>query len=196
MKKPKMFGLAAVAAMALMAFVASSASATALYNGTTRLGTGSIFDFSIPAGGSTTFVDTSHNTLDTCTTGTIKGTLNSNGPVATGTVTEFTWGSCTFTTKTLVLGKLLFIWIGGTNGTVESDDAIEVTINTVLFGSCIYGVAAGTSLGTLTTVSSATATLDINAVMKRVSGSICPETLKWTGIYTSTQPDNLRVESS
>jgi len=196
MKYVKILSLAAVAAMALMAFAASSASATALYNGATKLTTPSTLDFSIPSGGSALLVDTSGNTLDKCTGSTVKGTLEKNEvALVTGTTTELTWTGCTFTTKTLAPGKLTVEWTSGTNGTVKSDAQIEVTINTVLFGSCIYGVANGTSLGTLTTFSSGAASFDANAVATRFgTNAACPATSKWTGTYTSTEPVNLRVE--
>jgi hypothetical protein len=199
MRNIKTMGLAVVAAMALMAFAASSASATALYNGAIKLGTPSTIDFAIPSGGSAKLVDTNGNTLDKCTTSTVKGTLNFNGPTTvTATITELTWNSCTFPTSTVTPGKLKVEQIGATtNGTVKSDATIEVTINTVPFGSCVYGVENNTELGTLTTNSSTAATFDANAVAKKLSGgATCPETAKWTGSYVSEEPVNLRVEAS
>ena len=199
MKYVKILSLAAVAAMALMAFAASSASATALYEGATKLSATATLEFSIPSGSSALLVDTSGNTLDKCTGSTVEGTLSSNGPTTvTGTNNSITWTGCTFTTKTLTPGKLTVEQIGSTtNGTVKSDAQIEVTINTVLFGSCIYGVASGTDLGTITTFASGAATFDANAVAKRFGSNFaCPETSKWTGSYVSTKPVNLRVEAS
>ena len=198
----KLFVLAAVAAVALMA-VASSASAAGggLYSGTTPLGLGSSLDFSIPSGGAANLVDTSGNTLDKCTGSTVKGELTNAGSATvnpTGTISELTWTGCTFTTKTVSTGNKLEIeWTSGTNGSVKADSPIEVTINTVLFGSCIYGVAKGTSVGTLTTFGSGAATFDANAVATRFGTNVpCPATSKWTGSYTGTTPTNLRVEAS
>jgi hypothetical protein len=198
MKNFKLLGLAAVAAMALMAFAASSASATALYNGATKLSNNATFDFSIPSGGSVTLLDTSSNVLDSCKTATAKGALVTNSGTPSGLFSELTWSSCTFPTKTLTLGGMKVTQIGTTtNGKVEANSTIEVTINTVLFGSCVYGVSPNTEIGTLTTASTGTATFDANAVAKKFSGGpTCPETAKWTGSYTSTDPDNLRVEAS
>jgi hypothetical protein len=202
MKYVKILSLAAVAAMALMAFTASSAFATGggLYNGATKLVAGKTLDFTIPSGGSANLVDTSGNTLDKCTGSTVKGELTNAGSSTvnpTGTITSLTWTGCTFTTTTLAPGKLQAEWTSGTTGIVKSDAQIEVTINTVLFGSCIYGVASGTSLGTLTTNSTTTATFDANAVATRFGSNVaCPATSKWTGSYTSTEPDNLRIEAS
>jgi len=187
------FGLAAMAAMALMAFAASSASATAIYSGESKLGAGSIGDFSIPSGGSALLVDTENETLDTCTASTIQGKLTS---ASTGTMEELTWKNCTFPTTTITKGKLEVVWTGGTEGEAIVDAEIGVTINTVFFGSCIYGMTSGTKMGTITTFSSGAATLHSNAVAKKFSGSnvACPETSKFTGTYTTTEPTNLRVE--
>jgi hypothetical protein len=211
MSNIKTLGLAAVAAMALMAFAANSASATALYDGPEKLGTPSTIDFAIHSGGSATLVDTKGNTIDKCTNSTVKGTLNFNGPTTvTGTindekngkgetiVTGLTWSSCTFPTKTLTPGSLKVEQIGTTtNGIVKSDAVIEVTINTVVFGSCIYGVENNIEVGTLTTAKEGAATFDANAVAKKLGGGAsCPETAKWTGTYLSEEPVNLRVEAS
>lgn len=195
MKHLKILGIAAVAAMALMAFAASSASATALYSGTTKLAAGAVLDFSIPSGGSALLVNTKGEELDKCSTSTVKGKLTT---ATTGSIEELTWGSCTFPTTTVTKGKLEVIWTKNTEGTVKSDAEIGVTINTVLFGSCVYGVKSGISLGTLTTFSSGAATFHANAVAEKLSGSAfaCPETSKWTGTYTGTEPTNLRVEAS
>jgi len=207
MKHLKILGLAAVAAMALSAFAASPASAgvSMLYNGTTTLGAGSKLDFSVPSGGSVNLVDTSGNSLDKCSTSTLKAfVLNSEGlleieesvDIPGGQVTYgLTWSGCTFTTKTIYSGFLEVLWNSGTTGTVRTNLSTEVTINTGLFGSCIYVLFGGTQVGTLTTASSGAATFDVNAVATRSgSNAACPATAKWTGTYTSTEPSNLRVE--
>ena len=184
----KTFGLSVATVMATMAFVVSTASGTALYSGGTVLGAGATIDFS--ATKNAVLVDTEGGELDKCSTSTVKGKLSS---AATGTIEELTWGSCTFPTKTLTPGKLEVVWKEGTVGTVKADATIEVTINTVFFGSCIYGVTSGTSVGTL---SGNPATFTANAVAEKFSGSnfACPETSKWTGTYSSTEPANLHVE--
>jgi hypothetical protein len=201
MKNLKLLGLAAVAAMALMAFAASAASATALYNGTTKLGVGSTLDFSISSGKSAVLVDTSGQELDKCTGSTTKGKITNAGG-ATATVSssneELTWSGCTFPTTTTVKGGQEIHWINSTEGTVTSNSEISVTINTVFFGSCIYSAKAGTHIGTLTTFPSSPSIMDLNEIVVKASKSnlACPETAKWTGTYTGTEPTNLRVESS
>ncbi len=193
MKNLKLFGLAAVAAMALMAFAAGSASATALYSGSTKLGAGSTIDFSIPATKFAVFLDTAGEELGSCTTSTIKAKLTSE---TTGSIEELTWGNpCVPPTKTISAGKLEVVWTGGTGGTLKADSTIEFTINTAFFGTCIYGLTAGESIGTL---SGNPASLTILTVTEKFSGSnlACPATGKWTGKYSSTEPANLHVEQN
>jgi len=191
MKYVKILSLAAVAAMALMAFAASSASATALYSNTTKLGAGSVIDFSIPSGKTAVLVDTTGEELDTCSTSTVKGKLST---ATTGAIEELTWSGCTFPTNTITKGKLEVTGGAETKGTVKADATIEVTINTIFFGSCIYGVTSGTSVGTL---AGNPAVFTANAVAEKFSGSnlACPETSKWTGTYNATSPEKLHVET-
>jgi hypothetical protein len=201
MKYVKILSLAAVAAMALMAFAASSASATALYNGATKLGVGSTIDFSLKSGTKALLTETGGESLDECSTSTVKGSItNAGGATSTvsGSISELTWGTCTFPTTTTVKGGLEIHWITATEGTVTSNAEIGVTINTIFFGSCVYGVAANTDLGKLTTFAAGRAVFHANAVAKRLSGSqaVCPETSNWKATYESTTPENLRVESS
>ena len=202
MKQIKMRGLAVMAAAALMTLVAAStASATALYNGATKLGVGSVIDFSLASGSSGLMINTEGESLDTCRTTTIKIALTSAGSstaTATGNVSELTQSNCTFPTTTAVLGKGEIHYIAGTtNGVVTSDAATEITINTIFFGECIYGVAAGKILGTLT--GGNPPTFHSSAVAEKFSGSnfACPETGKWSGTYVGTEPaGDLHVAAS
>lgn len=200
MKYMKMLGLAAVAAMGLMAF-AGSASATELYNGATTLKSGTVLDFSLKTGTSALLTETGGSTLDTCTGGTVKGKITNAGSsttTVTGENTSITWSGCTFTTDTVTLGKLEAHHVTGTtNATLTADSEIGVTINTVFFGSCVYGVLANTDLGLVTGGNPATFTA--NAVAKKLSGSAfaCPETSKWVATYVSTEPaGDLHAEAS
>jgi hypothetical protein len=192
MKNLKLLGLAVVAVTALMAFAASPASATELYSGATPLGVGSGLDFSIPAGGSVLLVDTENEPINTCITSTIRSNLTGT---ATGELSEFTWKKCTYTTSTLTLGKLEVISTGSTNGIVRADATIEVTINTPIFGSCIYGITANANIGTL---AFSPATFTVNAVVEKFSGSnlACSATGKLTGTYYSTEPGQFHVEEN
>jgi len=198
MKYVKILGLAAMAAAALMAFIgAGTASASVLcsakenpcsaankWPNTTNL------LFTLKSNTSAKLVDTEGNTLDTCTGSTVEGEVEKVGSATTtvtGPVTRLLWSGCTFTTTTTQLSKLEGHVTGtGPNGTLTSDGEFKVTINTVLFGSCVYGVTAGTALGSVT--GGASATFVANAIANKLSGSnvACPTTSKWTAEYVST----------
>jgi len=209
MKYLKMLALTAVAAGALMAFIgAGTASATVLCSTTVTpcpagqdLTAGTVLDFSIPAGTSALLVDTGGEELDKCPASTVKGTISDTGgkeKTVTGHVQELTWSpKCTFPTQTLKAGKLEIHQIAGTsNGLVTSDATeglFEVTINTIFFGSCIYGVTGGTTIGELTEGNPAV--FHANAIAEKFSGSnlACPATSKWTATYTLTEPKETTV---
>jgi len=202
MKNLKLLGLAAVAAMALMAFVASSASATALYSGSTMLGPKSIIDFSIASGGKVKLSETGGEPIDECSSSTAKGELTNTGSsteTVKAKIVELTWGSCTFPTTTISRPEWEFHYeFFSTKATVTSTSGSEgsMTVNTIFFGSCIYGETGPYHAGTLTTFSSGHAILHINSFTRKLPGSngICPETSIFTFTYTGTSPTNLRVE--
>jgi hypothetical protein len=198
MKHMKMLALAAVAAGALMAFIgAGSASATVLCSTTVepcpagQKVTG-VLNFSVASGGHLVALNTAGETFDSCTSATMKGSITNSGSstaTVTGPVEETTWGGSSFPTNTITKGKLEVHKIAGTsNGTVTADGTFEVTINTVFFGSCIYGFTSGVDIGELTEGNPAV--LHVNAVDEKFSGSnfACPETTKWTGTYNLTTP--------
>jgi hypothetical protein len=175
--------MAAGAAAALVTFFGTGiASADVVTSPAGTAYTGTV-DWSLESGTSTKIVDTAGKELDTCTQLTDKGTITNHGagkPVS-GSIETLEWGSCTFVTKTL---KTNGFEVKG--GVVKATGEFHVTINTVFFGSCIYGVTSGTALGTL----SASGTFTANAVTEKFSGSgfVCPETSKWTGSTVATQP--------
>jgi len=153
-----------------------------------RWAAGTTLDFSIPSGKTAVLVDTEGEKLDTCTTSTAKGKLEKAEGV-TGPIESLTWSGCTFPTSTLKAGKLEVQNIAGShNGTVKADSTTEVTINTIFFGTCIYGPTAGLDLGELK--EGKPATFVANAVLEKFSGSnlACPKTAKWTAEYTLTEP--------
>ena len=213
MKYLRMFGLAAVLAATLAVIAgAGSASATVLCSTTAdpcpagqSWPVNTVLDFSIRSGGTQEWyilTDTTGEELDTCSSSTVKGRItNAGSSTATvaGSVEELTWTSCTFPTKTVTKAGLEIHKIAGTsNGTVTSSGTFEVTINTIFFGSCIYGVTSGVDLGELTEGNPAI--FHINAVAEKFSGSnlACPSTSKWTATYTLTSPSGttLSVSSS
>lgn len=191
MKNLKLLGLAAIALTAL-ALAASSASATTLVGESPErtLGNGDVFDLSIPSGKFVALLDTEGVELDSCTTSTVKSKLSTG---TTGTIEELTWANCRFPTNTITKGKLEVVSTGGTTGEVRADATIEVTINTMIFGTCIYGLTSGTTAGSL---AGNPAILTVNAVAEKFSGSnfVCPSTARWTGTYNATST-NFHVES-
>jgi hypothetical protein len=202
MKHVKMLGLAAVAACAMMAIAgvgtASAAGAlcsTATNPCTSKWATGTAIDFSLKSGTTAKLVDTSNNTLDSCTTSTVKGTLEKNAggaASAEGKIGELTWGvggSCTVTTDTILPGGLKIDSNGAGTGKVSSNAKIEVTVN--VFSSCNYGVESGAPLGTTSEGIGTGVVFTANAVAKKLNGGfLCPETTKWTGTYVLTTPSN------
>jgi len=202
MKYVKMLGLAAVAAMALMAFVgAGTASATVLCetsehptNCTKPYPKGTTIDATLEE---SAILETLGGTvLDTCTGSTVKGkTANAGGenePV-TGNIESLTWENCSRPTTTIVNGSLQIEWIPVSNNGVVSGKESQVTIATI-FGSCTYGLGAGTTLGTL--IGGAEATIKIDAVVAKIAGNIsCPAEARWTAAYKVTEPKPLWVST-
>jgi hypothetical protein len=221
MKYAKMLALAAVAAGALMAFIGAGTASASVICSTTAdpcpsgqaWPNGTVLDFSIQSGAAK-LVDTSNNVLDECTSSTVKGKITNTGSstaTVTGTIEELNWAGCTVPTKTIHRGCLEVHKITGTsNGTVTSDACdpetiegvsrsnTEVTINTIFFGSCIYAVAPGKSIGDISEGSGAGSTFTANAVATKVTGSnfACPETTRWTGTYVLTTPSSTTLSVS
>jgi|SRR5690349_2522323 len=197
MKYLKMLGLAALAAMAVMAFIsAGTASATEVYSGATTLKSGTELKSSLS--GSATLTTTEGTVLDTCAGGEVNGKSSNNGS-ATETVKYIIilihWTECIEPTLTIKVGTLEIHWTSGLNGTVTAGTASEVTVNTTIFGSCVFTIPTGGTIGTLTGSTSGNATFDVNATATRVSG-LCPSTTKWVGTYKVTSPSPLHVTAS
>jgi hypothetical protein len=201
MRYLKILGLAAVAAAAMLSIAgAGTASATVLCSTTVepcppgQQWLNVTFDWSIPAGGSVLQTDTTGEPINTCKESTAKWTMIKNGganETVTGQDELTSFGGCTFTTTTLKLANTEIHKIAGTsNGTVTADGVTEITINTVFFGSCVYGVKNGASIGDITEGNPAM--YHVNAVTWRLAGSnfACPETDRWTATYTLTSPVN------
>jgi hypothetical protein len=197
MKYLKMIGLAALAAMALMGF-AGSASATELYSGAVTQGKGTVIDASLS--GSAILETTGGEVLNTCTGGTVKGSIENAGSATTtvsGPISELTWSGCTRETKTIANGSLEIHHIAKTiNGTVTGKNS-EVTINGIFGSSCVYGTGAALDLGELKGSTTNDATLAIKATVPRTAGGfLCPSTAVWNASYTVTQPTPLHVTAS
>jgi hypothetical protein len=207
MKHLKMLALAAVAAGALMAFIgAGTASATTLCSTTAescpvgqRWVAGTALGFSLEPG--TSLIQQVGDTvIKTCKGSTIRGEITNSGSstsTVSGKIIELTWQDCTHSTVTLMLGGFEIHKITGTsNGTVTATSETTWTTKNPIFGSCIWGVSAGTDLGTLT--EGKPAVLDLFAVINKTSGSAvaCPETASWPATYTLTEPSSTTLSVS
>lgn len=205
MKYLKMFGLAAVAAMALMAFAgAGSASATVLCKvketpcaAANEYPVGTVADGSL-LGTSAKMTTTAGEIVETCTAGTVKGTLEvAGGPTqtphsGTGGATV-TWSNCTQKMETIRNGTIEIHHIAGTyNGTVIIKE-VETTINLGFLGSCVYTYGSGTDVGILT--GGPEPRMDLNAVLTKTLGSpfACPTTVKGQAEGILTEPHELPV---
>ena len=198
MKHLKMATFAAVATVALTVFMgAGVASATELYSGATTLKSGTKADFS--AVGSIVLEDTSTNRLQTCTGGTYLISFENTGSAGVavkGSVSKegLTWTGCSVPTSTTEGGQIEISWTSGTNGTVTAK-GFKISVNTILFGNCVFTAGTGTDMGTLAGSTTGTATLAINAVLTKVSG-ICGATIIYSGTFVATSPDPLHVTNS
>ncbi len=211
MKYVKMLALAAVAAGALMAFVgAGTASAGVLCSTTTgnnpcpagqRWPKKTPIVISVPSGSKAVLTDTTGEELDSCTGSELSGEITNEGSETEeveGSVESLTWSGCTFPTTTLETGPIKVDRIAGTsNGTVTAVKQFRVTINTIFFGSCIYGITAGVSIGDFTEGKPGVFHA-VKAVAEKFSGSnfACPSTSNWTGTYVVTKPANTTMSVS
>jgi hypothetical protein len=166
-----------------------------------RLATGTTLDFSLKSGTTMRFLETGGEVFETCSSSTFKGKVENTAGIVMP-IESLTLSSCVLATSPAVMIKLGKIEIpnvtGAPNGIVKAGGTTEITINSILVGSCIYGPAANTELGELK--EGKPATFVANAVMEKKSGSnfFCPETLKWVGEYTLTEPKEktLAVETT
>jgi hypothetical protein len=193
----KILGLMVVSLAAILAFVASSASATALYSGATKLGVGTEFVGTLS--GSGTLKSTSGTLLDTCTGSEIKGKItNAGGAGATvsGPVETLNWGTCTEPTTTATKGSAEIHHIAGTiNGTATAKNT-TVNINTTIFGAtCQYTAGVELDLGTANGKTSGDANIAVKTVIPSENTFFCPDaTLEAT--FNLTKPTPVHVTAS
>lgn len=171
----------------------TNASATTLEVGKVTQSSSVTMKSSLTAKTSTSFVDSSGTPADTCFESEIWATTEApySGATIKGLSTKLTLSGCTHVTAVLSAGQLSVTWTSGTNGFAISSGA-EWTILVTAFGvtaTCKTG--SGTTIGTLTGVSSGNATLDINT---KISCGILG-TSTWAGTYTLTSPTGLGIVS-
>lgn len=198
MKYVRTLGPALIAAAALLAFFgAGSSSATVICENNLNTETcsapykvGTEGTASLAKETSALLVNTNGEELDRCTKSTVTGKLKSQekGKPALSELSTLTFENCTFPTKTVVPGRGELTWIKGTdNGTLFTYET-EATINTVFFGSCIYGPQNGADVGTTVGGNPGSITLNVLATRKSGSNFACPETTKFTAKYVATSP--------
>jgi hypothetical protein len=211
MKYLKMLGLAAIAAAALTALVgAGAASATVLCKN--NLNTEKCSEpYAVGTKGTASLVAETNavieevgpegEALDVCQGSTATETLQNAGS-ATTTVTGkveasgITWSKCTFTTKTISGGETELHWIAGTDNGTLTAKGFEVTINTIFFGSCTYGLGS-TMKDWGNIVGGAPGSFTVNAIVSKISGGVsCPTEARVTGKYTNTEPKTGYVAGS
>jgi len=201
MKHLKTLALAAVAAGALMAFIgAGTASATELCSTTTAAGVAcpagqkvtGLLKFSLVPGSREILKETGLETLNECSTSESEEEITNSGSsttTVTGKIIKWKAASCSLPHTNTLLGKFEIHKIAGTsNGTLTADTVTKTTINTIFFGTCVYAITAGQSIGDLTEGNPAI--LHVNAVKHKQEGSnfACPSTVLWTGTYQLTSP--------
>jgi len=205
MKHLKTLALAAVAVGALVALIGvGTASASVLCSTTTtpcnsKWPKGTVLSYSLVKGTTEKFATTPGESFDTCSESTDEGAVVVEGTETESeeeSTTSLTFSGCTFVTKTVQACPFRVDSIAKSdNGTVTvAGNGCDLTINTVLFGSCTFGAPAGTDVGTLTatTVNRTDAIRDINAVLNITPGEPvgCPKSIKWTAEFTLTKPAN------
>ena len=188
MRYLKILGAAFAAAAALAAIVgagAASADEVCTVNNQNPCPAGSrvtTLQYSLLSGTKAILAETDGTIIQECTSMSLHDDITGQGSgtsVHKSHTTPLTWGGCTLPQETIKVGGGRIDNSGGSNGTDTDSGGIETTINTIFFGSCVYGTSAGTDFGTLD--GGANARLTINAVLSKISGSsfACPSTVKW-----------------
>jgi len=189
MKNLKMLGLVVMAAASMMAFAGSASAAT----------------FTSPTG--TEYTGAVDATLegsallkagfaeDTCTESTAAGEITTNNDThAAGPFTIIAFVKCSLTTHVLSSTGTLTI---AKSNTAVSGTGVEVTVS-ALGTSCVYGLGAGTALGTATNTSVGgvdKVTLAIKASLSKISGGFaCANPASWTANYIVTTPTSSFVD--
>jgi hypothetical protein len=202
MKHLKTLGVAAFSAAALIAICGiGTASATVICKTTTNPCSNdypkqTVVHAVLKSNTVSNFASAGGTIADKCKKSTIQGETENTGgkgvnvklPLGPGT---FNFEECETTTSVLKKGTLEFVYKGAGSGTVEGF-GMEVTIESTMGASCVYGTAATTVLGTVKEPASETADtlMEVNASLPRISGSgfFCPTPITWTAEYTITNP--------
>jgi hypothetical protein len=207
MKHLKMLCLVIIALVAAIALAGvGSASATVLCKTTTTpcnspYGNGTAFVTSLS--GSITLEAPEEEgeeplILSTCGETGIKSRIEGSGG-ATSTVgalvEAFTFGKCSGPATALEKGSLQIHHISGSDNGTVTGLSFSLTSYLSIIGSCNYGTATATDMGTL--VGGESPIIKVNEVVtKRPSSAACPPEMRWTGEFKITEPTPLYVEPS
>jgi hypothetical protein len=190
----KRLGPVALMALALLV-LANTATATTLEISGVKQNVAVTIKASLKFGTSLLLTDTFGGFANTCTDSAIEGkTSTFTGSTVSEPLSTLTFSSCTNQPVVVdTLGSLTYENIAGTaNGTVRSIGAKFTSPSPFGALTCTTAASPGTDIGTLTGVSSGSATLDINALMN--CGFFLP-CAKLSGTYTVTTPTALAVTS-
>ena len=154
---------------------------------------GASVDLSLKSGTSMVLKNTEGSIGDTCTGGTISGSVGAGaGNAVSIELTQSSWSSCSNTAGTVAVGSLEIERVEGThNGTVIGKGTEwKFTISGV---ECTYGLGAGTDLGTLTGGSAPV--LKISTIVNKVGSSfLCPEDSVLEAEFVVTSPHAIYVD--
>jgi len=184
MKHLKMLGLFVMAAASLMAFAGSASAATFTSP------TGTPYTGAISASLEESALLEAGFANITCTSGTVAGKITTNNETeASGETTSVSFSNCGSATVDTLNNKGILTILKGSRAV--SGSGVEVT--TAVFGtSCVYGLGAGTALGTATNTTVGgvdRVTLKINAKLPKISGGfLCASPATWTAGYNVTSP--------
>lgn len=179
---------------------ADMASATVLYSGASKLPAKTELTLTLKSGSSSEFSSPEGEVLNTCTKSQIQATT-SNAGGATETVkasaTRYEIEGCLFLTVIISTGELEFHYSSGLNALITTK-GFKVRFLIPLFGECVYGSGTGMTLGTLTGSTSGSASLGVNAILSRESGSAfaCPLTSHWVATLITTSPKPFHATAS
>jgi hypothetical protein len=210
MRYAKKIGFATVVAVALTALLSvGSASATVLCKKDIRpcpttqdWEFGETFEAALIAGTSTTLKDTSGFSLNTCTSGTLKGKTENTGAKGVSVKiepTSWTFNNCNRTAKTLNLGQMTLQYIPEPNNTVGTLIAKEVKIEVqTAFGKCVFGTGAELSMGLVTgrrtePGNETAAMIHMTPVLAPVEG-FCPASAALLAAYHISEPAPLYIK--
>jgi hypothetical protein len=199
----KALGLALAATAAVIACVGvGSASATVFCkatespcSGANLIGEGS--EISADVEGRSVFQTTLGLIFESCTGGTLAGTVSAPGgatkPVIVATApSSFTWTGCEAGGVTATAsGELETNWIEGTDHGTTTGKGFGIKFTS---SGCTYVPSATAELGRVT--GGVTPTIDINTVLVKSSGLACENDIVWKVTYKITKPAPFYVRAS